>query len=94
MQGTSSFSSKVARHFPRLPFLLRSPIVFSGDLSAPMAELAASLGVGPPRSLLKDKVSLPPGPVQSPCSLVGAGADAGLGWLVLVFCERKTLLAG
>jgi len=26
------------------------------------------------------------------CSLVGAGA--GLGWLVLVFCERKTLLAG
>ena len=27
-----------------------------------------------------------------PCSLVGAGA--GLGWLVLVFCERKTLLAG
>ena len=24
--------------------------------------------------------------------LVGAGA--GLGWLVLVFCERKTLLAG
>ena len=25
------------------------------------------------------------------CSLVGAGA--GLGWLVLVFCERKTLLA-
>ena len=28
----------------------------------------------------------------SPCSLIGAGA--GLGWLVLVFCERKTLLAG
>ena len=28
------------------------------------------------------------------CSLVGAGAGAGLGWLVLVFCERKTLLAG
>ena len=27
-----------------------------------------------------------------PCSLVGAGA--GLGWLVLFFCERKTLLAG
>ena len=26
------------------------------------------------------------------CSLVGAGA--GLGWLVLVFCERKILLAG
>jgi len=26
------------------------------------------------------------------CSLVGVGA--GLGWLVLVFCERKTLLAG
>jgi len=26
------------------------------------------------------------------CSLVGAGA--GLGWLVLVICERKTLLAG
>jgi len=26
------------------------------------------------------------------CSLVGAGA--GLDWLVLVFCERKTLLAG
>jgi len=26
------------------------------------------------------------------CSLVGAGA--GLGWLVLVFYERKTLLAG
>ena len=26
------------------------------------------------------------------CSLVGAGA--GLGWLVLVFCERKTLLTG
>ena len=26
------------------------------------------------------------------CSLVGAGA--GLGWLVLIFCERKTLLAG
>jgi len=25
-------------------------------------------------------------------SLVGAGA--GLGWLVLVFCEKKTLLAG
>jgi len=25
------------------------------------------------------------------CSLVDAGA--GLGWLVLVFCERKTLLA-
>ena len=30
--------------------------------------------------------------VQRACSLVGAGA--GLGWLVLVFCERKTLLAG
>jgi len=29
---------------------------------------------------------------QRACSLVGAGA--GLGWLVLVFCERKTLLAG
>ena len=26
------------------------------------------------------------------CSLVGAGA--GLGWLVLIFCEKKTLLAG
>jgi len=26
------------------------------------------------------------------CSLVGAGAD--LGWLVMVFYERKTLLAG
>ena len=26
------------------------------------------------------------------CSLVGAGT--GLGWLVLIFCERKTLLAG
>ena len=26
------------------------------------------------------------------CSLIGAGA--GLGWLVLVFCESKTLLAG
>ena len=26
------------------------------------------------------------------CSLVGAGA--GLGWLVLIFYERKTLLAG
>ena len=26
------------------------------------------------------------------CSLVGAGTD--LDWLVLVFCERKTLLAG
>ena len=26
------------------------------------------------------------------CSLVGA--DAGFGWLVLVFCDRKTLLAG
>ena len=31
---------------------------------------------------------------QRACSLVGAGAGAGLGWLVLVFCERKTLLAG
>jgi len=29
---------------------------------------------------------------QMACSLVGAGA--GLCWLVLVFCERKTLLAG
>jgi len=29
---------------------------------------------------------------QSACSLVGVGA--GLGWLVLVFCKRKTLLAG
>jgi len=28
------------------------------------------------------------------CSLVGAGAGAGLDWLVLVFCERKILLAG
>ena len=30
--------------------------------------------------------------VSWPCSLVGAGAS--LDWLVLVFCERKTLLAG
>ena len=30
-------------------------------------------------------------PQQRACSLVGAGA--GLGWLVLVFYERKTLLA-
>ena len=29
---------------------------------------------------------------QRACSLVGAGA--GLDWLVLIFCERKTLLAG
>ena len=28
----------------------------------------------------------------TPCSLVGAGA--GLGWLVLIFCERETLLVG
>jgi len=28
----------------------------------------------------------------SACSLVGFWA--GLGWLVLVYCERKTLLAG
>jgi len=28
----------------------------------------------------------------TPCSLVGDGA--GLGWLVLVFCERETLLVG
>ena len=30
--------------------------------------------------------------IQGACSLVDAGA--GLDWLVLVFCERKTLLAG
>ena len=29
--------------------------------------------------------------LQRVCSLVDAGAD--LGWLVLIFCERKTLLA-
>jgi len=29
---------------------------------------------------------------QRACSLVGAGVD--LGWLMLVFCEKKTLLAG
>jgi len=44
------------------------------------------------------KLSPPLKPDEAPtsfqwaCSLVGAGA--GLGWLVLVFCERKTLLAG
>ena len=43
------------------------------------------------------QMALEVGPIPSgircgACSLVGAGA--GLGWLVLVFCERKTLLAG
>ncbi|XP_066337511.1 putative disease resistance protein RGA4 [Miscanthus floridulus] len=65
MQGTPLFSSKVAIVFPDYHSFSAQPLcsplcserAFSGDLSAPMAELAASLVVGPLVSLLKDKVS-------------------------------------